>query len=74
MLTLKALDKLIVTRANKRQNARVIGVKPESNGTTTYMLEPLRVDFRSFTNGSRMMRINTHDIETKAVSIEKHTI
>lgn len=73
-MILEPLEKLVITQRNKRQNARVIGVKPEKDGSATYLLEPLRVDFLPFTNGARIMRITTHDIETNQVSIEKHTV
>lgn len=73
-MELNPFDKLFITQHEKRSSGRVIGVKIERNGTITYYIEPLRVDFRSFKNGSRIMRINSADIETKSVNIEKHIV
>lgn len=71
-MELQPLDKLIVTYLNHRQNCRVIGLKNEANGTRTYLIEPLRVDFLPFTNGAKFIRVNTTDVEQNRILIEKH--
>jgi hypothetical protein len=68
------LSKLVVIHQNRRQNGRVIGIKNEADGTTIYMVEPLRVDFLPFTHGARIMRISSKDIENKTVVVEKHIV
>lgn len=73
-MPLAPLEKLIVTNGLSRQNGRVIGIKRECDGTETYFIEPLRVDFSSFKNGSRIMRINSKEIEANRIVIEKHTV
>ncbi|OFX56315.1 MAG: hypothetical protein A2066_13010 [Bacteroidetes bacterium GWB2_41_8] len=73
-MELNPFDKLFITQHEKRQSARVIGIKEEANGVTTYFIEPLRIDFTSFKNGARIRRITSADIEQKAVSIEKHIV
>lgn len=73
-MTLNPLDKLIITDRSKRQNGRVIGMKVEPNGTITYIIEPRRVDFGSYKNGSRLIRINSLEIETNKICVEKHTV
>lgn len=71
-MDLQPLQKLIIYMDDKRQNARVIGIKPECDGSKSYMIEPLRIDFISFKNGSRIVKINSKDIEANKVKIEKH--
>jgi hypothetical protein len=73
-MELNPFDKLFITEHEKRQSARVIGIKKEQNGVTTYFIEPLRVDFTSFKNGAKIRRITSTDIERKAVNIEKHIV
>jgi len=73
-MELTAFDKLVITRFNERINAHVIGIRPEADGSTTYMVEPLRVDFMRHKAGSKIMRINSKDIENKKLNIEKHTV
>lgn len=73
-MKLEAFEKLVITAKSKRTNGRVIGIKNEENGTTTYFIEPLRVDFSPFTHGSKIMRVSSTDIETNAVNIEKHIV
>ena len=73
-MNLTAFDKLIITQFNERTNAQVIGIRPEPDGSETYMIQPLRVDFTPHKTGSRLMRINSKEIENKSVNIEKHTI
>lgn len=73
-MELNPFDKLFITEHETRQSARVIGLKQEANGVTTYFIEPLRVDFTSFKNGAKIRRITSTDIERRAVSIEKHIV
>ena len=65
-------DKLIITERNQRTNAHVIGIKPEFDGSETYMVQTLRVDFTPHKTGSKLIKINSKDIENKRVNIEKH--
>lgn len=71
---MEPFDKLIITQFNERTNAQIIGIKPEPDGSETYMIQPLRVDFTPHKTGSRLLRINSKDIENKTVNIEKHEI
>ena len=71
-MILTGFDKLVITRLNERINAHVIGVRPEPDGSETYMIQPLRVDFTPRKTGTRLMRINSKEIENKTVKIEKH--
>jgi len=71
---MEPFDKIIITQFNERINAHVIGIRPESDGSETYMIQPLRVDFTPHKTGSRLMRINSKEIENKTVTIEKHTV
>ena len=73
-MELTAFDKLVIIRFKERINAQVIGIRPESDGSETYMIQPLRVDFTPHKTGSRLMRINSKEIENKTVTIEKHTV
>lgn len=73
-MELNPLDKLFITEHERRSSARVIGIKKEQNGVTTYFLEPLRVDFTSFKNGAKIKRITSTDIEQRVVNIEKHIV
>lgn len=72
-MTLIPFDKLVIIGFRDRTNAQVIGVKPEQDGSETYMIQPLRVDFTPHRAGSRLIRINSKEIENKSVNIEKHT-
>jgi hypothetical protein len=74
MEALAPLTKLVVTQHNRRQNGRVIGIKDEKDGTVTYMIEPVRVDFRPFTHGAKIIKISSKDIENKTVVVEKHIV
>ena len=71
-MSLSKLQKLVIIRYNERINARVIGIKPEPDGSETYMIEPVRVDFMPYLLGRRLLRINSKEIENKSVNIEKH--
>ena len=71
-MELTPFDKLIITRFNERTNAQIIGIRPEPDGSETYMIQSLRVDFTPHKTGSRLMRINSKEIENKSVNIEKH--
>jgi hypothetical protein len=73
-MELTAFDKLIITRMNERINAHVIGIRSEPDGSETYMIQPLRLDFTPHKTGSKLMRINSKEIENKIVTIEKHEI
>ena len=73
-MELTAFDKVIVVEPFRRFNGWVIGIKPESDGSTTFIVEPLRVDFTPHKTGSRLMRINSKEIENNTVTIEKHEI
>lgn len=73
-MELNPFDKLFITEHEVRSSARVIGLKKEENGVTTYFIEPLRKDFTSFKNGAKIRRITSTDIERKAVNIEKHIV
>jgi len=74
-MILEPLEKLILTEPLKRpQNGRVIGIKPEPDNSTTYFIEPLRVDFGRFKNGSRIIRLNSKDIDKQLVIIQKHIV
>lgn len=73
-MELTAFDKLVITQMNERINAQIIGIRPEPDGSETYMIQPLRVDFTPHKTGSRLMRINSKEIENKTVTIEKHEI
>ena len=44
-MDLQPHEKLIIHGTNSRTNARVIGMKTERDGSKTYLLEPLRIDF-----------------------------
>jgi len=61
-MELNPFDKLFITEHEKRQSARVIGIRKEANGVTTYFIEPLRVDFTSFKNGAKIRRITSTDM------------
>jgi hypothetical protein len=71
---MEPFDKLIITQFNERINAHVIGIRPEPDGSETYMIQSLRVDFTPHKTGSKLMRINSKEIENKTVNIEKHTV
>jgi len=73
-MDLEPFDKLIITRMNERTNARIIYVRIHQDGSKTYMLEPLRLDFLPHRSGSKIMRITSRDIESKEVNIEKHVV
>jgi len=72
-MNLSAHDKLFVIQFNERISAKVIGISNEPDGSKTYMIQPLRIDFTPHKTGSKLMRINSKDIENKQVNIEKHT-
>ena len=71
---MEPFDKLVIIRFKERINAQVIGIRPELDGSETYMIQPLRVDFTPHKTGSRLMRINSKEIENKSVNIEKHIV
>lgn len=73
-MDLGPFDKLIITRMNVRMNVRVIYIRTEKDGSKTYMLQPLRLDFLPSRTGSKIMRITSRDIESKEVNIEKHVV
>lgn len=73
-MDLQPLDKLIIHGNNSRINARVIGMKAESDGSTCYLLEPLRIDFTPHKNGGRLLRLNSKDFDNELIKIEKHTV
>lgn len=73
-MDLQPLDKLIIHGNDRRQNARVIGMKTERDGSQTYLLEPLRIDFTQHRNGGRLLRLNSKDIENNTIKLEKHIV
>lgn len=73
-MDLLPFEKLTITQMNERTNVRVIGIKPESDGHKRYFLQPLRLDFLPSVTGSKIIRVTSRDIESKAVRIEKHFI
>lgn len=73
-MDLQPLDKLIIHGYDRRINARVIGMKTESDGSIGYLLEPLRVDFTRHKNGGRLLRVNSKDIENQRIKLEKHIV
>lgn len=72
-MELNPLDKLVFTVRSERKNGRVIGIKGEKNGTKTYIVEEVRVDFSPRINGGKLHRINSNDIENNKIFIEKHS-
>jgi len=74
MMQLNPFDKLFITEHEKRQSARVIGIKKEANGIITYYIEPLRMDFTSFKNGAKIRKITSSDIDSNKVLVEKHRV
>lgn len=73
-MDLEPFEKLIITRMNVRTNVRVIYVRTHQDGSKTYMLEPLRLDFGPHKMGGKIIRVTSRDIERKEVNIEKHVI
>lgn len=73
-MELLPFDKLVITQMNEQINVHVIGIRPEPDGSITYAVESLRKDFIRSKTGSRIMRINSKEIESKSVNIEKHTV
>lgn len=73
-MDLEPFEKLIITQMNVRNHARVIFVRTERDGSKTYMIEKLRLDFLPSRSGSKIMRITSRDIERKEVHIEKHVV
>lgn len=71
-MELSAFDKITIAKFNDHINARVIGITPESDGSKTYTVQPLRKDFTPSKSGSRLMRINSKEIENKTINLEKH--
>lgn len=73
-MDLEPFEKLIITQMNVRKNVRVVGIKPERDGSKTYFFQPLRQDFLPSITGTRLIRVTSRDIESKEVNIEKHVI
>jgi hypothetical protein len=71
-MALEPLDKLIIHDQFGQINARVIGLKTLSDNSIIYYVEPLRIDFTRFKNGSRIRRINSREIDNNLIKIEKH--
>ena len=73
-MDLEPFDKLIITQMNVRTPARVIYVRIERDGSKTYMIEKLRLDFGPHKMGGKIIRVTSRDIESNQVNIEKHAI
>jgi hypothetical protein len=73
-MELTAFDKLVMTLFGEQINAKVIGVKPEPDGSNTYIIQSLLKDFTPSKTGGKLMRINSKEIENQTVNIQKHTI
>lgn len=72
-MTLSPMEKIFITYPmSERTNAQVIGIKPEKDGTQTYMVQTLRKDFLQPKPGPRIVRITAQDIAKKRIKIERH--
>lgn len=72
-MELNPLDKLVFTVKSERKNGRVIGIKNESDGTKNYLIQEVRVDFKPHISGGKLHLINSKDIETRKIFVERHT-
>jgi hypothetical protein len=71
MIHLSVNDKVIIEQPMQRTNGRVIGSRL-AGSVTVYYIEPLRVDFRRYKSGSRIMRVLSTEIEQNQINIKKH--
>jgi hypothetical protein len=73
-MKLEPFDKLIlIMPLDEIRRGVLVGIKPEKNKTTSYMIEPRGEGFKPLKNGARMLRINSRDIG-KEIQIKKHKI
>ena len=59
----------------KMQNfkpGRIVGIKYEPNRGLVYALEPLRVSFSQFKNGSKLIYFSLRDILSKEIVLYVH--
>lgn len=70
-MQLSVNDKVIIEQPMQRTNGRVIGFRIAGK-VTVYYIEPLRVDFRRYKSGSRILRVLSTEIENNQIRIEKH--
>lgn len=70
-MQLSVNDKVIIEQPMQRTNWRVIGFRI-SGKVTVYYIEPLRVDFRRYKSGSRILRVLSTEIDSNQIRIEKH--
>jgi len=73
-MELLPFDKLVITRMNQQTHAHIIGIKPEKDGSVTYAVESLCKDFIRSKTGSRIMKINSKEIDNKTINLIKHTV
>ncbi|WP_372772150.1 hypothetical protein [Mangrovibacterium sp.] len=68
------LEKVIVTRNFGQQNGRIVGIKNDHSGNTTYMIELVCNDFKPHVSGSKIIRVSPADIESRRVILEHHRL
>lgn len=71
-MNLEPLQKIVMTMPLERpRNGRVIGIKQDPDGSTSYLIEPRSAFFGPLRNGQRAIRINSKDIG-KEIIIQTH--
>ena len=65
-------QKLIITQLNCVRNFRVIGIKEQSDGSVNYTLQSLLKDFGQSKSGSKIVIINSKEIENNPDKIKIH--
>lgn len=71
---IKGNDKVIITDSlDTITRGKVVGVKPEPDKSTTYFIATLGSNFNPVCRGSKVIRINSKDID-KTISIKIHEI
>jgi len=69
---MKPFQKLTITRFNCSTNYRIIGIKSQPDGSENYTLQSLLKDFSQSKAGSKLVVINSREIENNSGKIEIH--
>jgi hypothetical protein len=69
---MEAYQKIIITQFNCATNFRVIGIKEQSDGSVNYTLQSLLKDFGQSKSGSKLIILNSKEIESNPEKFKLH--